>query len=126
MDQTIAWARNQERTGQTGWLKRCLGFVARAYGWSAVGTRYAIDHYYATPASMQHPGDRNPPPGAVLYWKTRSRAGHAALYIGDGLVASTDITIPGQIGIVPATEIERKWNATYIGWGAPYFPNGAR
>ena len=29
-----------------------------------------------------------------------------------------------QISVVPATDIETKWGATYLGWSPPYFPGG--
>ena len=110
-------------TGPDEWYRRCLAFVAQAYGWNHSGTRYAIDHYrVAMPASMRHDGDRNPPPGALLFWDTGGRAGHVALYLGGGLIASNDIVQAGAISIVPATEIERRWGATYVGWAPPYFP----
>jgi hypothetical protein len=109
--------------GTHEWYRRCLSFVAHAYGWNHSGTLYAIDHYRVVmPPSMRHDGDRNPPPGALLFWDTGGRAGHVALYLGGGLIASNDIVQAGAISIVPATEIERKWGATYVGWAPPYFP----
>jgi hypothetical protein len=109
--------------GPHEWYRRCLSFVAHAYGWNHSGTLYAIDHYRVVmPSSMRHDGDRNPSPGALLFWDTGGRAGHVALYLGGGLIASNDIVQAGAISIVPATEIERKWGATYVGWAPPYFP----
>jgi hypothetical protein len=120
--EAIAYA-NTATAGPHEWYRRCLSFVAHAYGWNHSGTGYAIDHYRVVmPASMRHDGDRNPPPGALLFWDTGGRAGHVALYLGGGLIASNDIVEAGAISIVPATEIERKWGATYVGWAPPYFP----
>ncbi|MGB8382980.1 MAG: NlpC/P60 family protein [Dermatophilaceae bacterium] len=108
-----------------GWYRRCLAFVAQAYGWAFSGTQYALDQYTSVmPTGMRHDGDRNPAPGALLFWSTSGRAGHVALYLGAGMVASNDITTTGQISVVPATDIETKWGATYLGWSAPYFPGG--
>ncbi|GAA0347271.1 hypothetical protein [Streptomyces blastmyceticus] len=59
-----------------------------------------------------------------MFWTTGSRAGHVALYVGNGKIASNDIETPGRISIVPATDIETKWGATYLGWSPPYFPQG--
>jgi Transglycosylase SLT domain len=112
--------------GPDVWYRRCLNFVARAYGWSSSGTAYAIDHHLVTmPESMRYDGDRNPPPGALLFWDTGARAGHVALYLGGGLIATNDIDAPGRISVVPAGDIERRWRATYVGWSPPYFPRGA-
>ncbi|KOG44797.1 hypothetical protein ADK75_34270 [Streptomyces virginiae] len=78
------------------------------------------------PAEMQNDKDRNPPPGALLYWDTGQRAGHVALYLGNGKIASNDIVSQGRIDIVDATVVESKWGATYIGWAPPYFPLAGR
>ncbi len=123
-EDAIAWARNEAKTGGKDWWRACLAFTARTYGWSFSGTNYAIDHYYEMPANMQHAGDRSPPPGALMYWKTKGRAGHVAVYLGDGKIASNDIKRPGYIDVVPATDIESKWGSTYVGWAPPYFPKG--
>ncbi|MGB8381395.1 MAG: hypothetical protein WCG47_09115 [Dermatophilaceae bacterium] len=123
--EAISWARGQAASASGGWYRRCLAFVAQAYGWSFSGTPYAIDQYTAVmPTQLRHDGDRNPPPGALLFWTTSSRAGHVALYVGGGMVASNDIEVDGQISIVPAADIETRWGATYVGWAPPYFPGG--
>ncbi|MGW4954548.1 peptidase M23 [Streptomyces parvulus] len=121
--EAIAWAKN-ETNGGRDWYRACLAFVARAYGWGFSGVPYAIDHYKEMPASMKHDKERNPPPGALMYWDTGSRAGHVAIYLGDGKIASNDIRRPGYIDVVPATDPETKWGATYLGWAPPYFPKG--
>ncbi|RKN52326.1 hypothetical protein D7231_35310 [Streptomyces klenkii] len=120
----IAWARDQAETSFSGWYRRCLAFVAQAWGWGGSGVNYAIDHYRQMPADMRHDGSRTVPPGALMYWETGGRAGHVALYLGDGLIASNDILRPDYIDIVDATEIETRWGATYVGWAPPYFPAG--
>lgn len=120
----IAWAKNEADSGGGDWYRACLAFVARAYGWNFSGVNYAVDHYKEMPASMKHDGDRMPPPGALMYWDTGKRAGHVAIYIGDGKIASSDVLRPGYIDVVPATYIEKHWQATYLGWAPPYFPKG--
>ncbi len=123
--EAIGWAQGQAATGSGGWYRRCLAFVAQAYGWGFSGTPYAIDQYQVVmPTGLRHDGDRNPPAGALLFWSTGSRAGHVALYVGGGMVASNDIEVDGQISIVPAGDIETRWGATYVGWAPPYFPGG--
>ncbi|MFJ9935823.1 peptidase M23 [Streptomyces virginiae] len=122
--EAIAAAREEARSGPKKWYQMCLAFTSVAYGWSSSGVPYAIDHYREMPTSMKHDKDRNPPPGALMYWDTGQRAGHVAVYLGNGEIASNDIRRPGYIDVVPATEIESKWGATYLGWAPPYFPKG--
>jgi hypothetical protein len=120
----IAWAEAEAASGRGGWYRRCLAFTAITYGWSYSGVSYAIDHYTTVPPELRHPADRNPMPGALLYWDTGSRAGHIAVYLGNGMLASNDIVTNGQISVVPADDIEKKWGARYVGWTPPYFPLG--
>lgn len=118
----VTWARG--KAGAYGWYNLCLNFTAQAYGWNHSGTRYAIDHWLFTPGPLRHHRVRNAPAGALMFWDTGLRAGHVALALGNGLVASNDIITPGRISIVPAWTIDKKWNARYLGWTAPYFPGG--
>ena len=124
VQQAISWALQQNQTGTTGWSNRCLSALVYAYGWSSAGILYAIDAYRQMPAQYRHDGDRNPPPGAMLFWTTSGRAGHVALYLGNGMIATTDMPVNDKIGIVPAEWIEQKWRGTYVGWTPPYFPQG--
>lgn len=124
--QAIAWAQQVAASHQGGWSQGCLRFVATAYGWHASGVDYAIDEYTDyTPAALRHPRDLNAPAGALMFWTTSHRAGHVALSLGNGMIASNDIVVDGQISIVPATDIAAKWGATYVGWAPPYFPAGS-
>ncbi|MFJ2937984.1 NlpC/P60 family protein [Streptomyces sp. NPDC087219] len=120
----IDWARQEPAGGGQNWYRACLAFVARTYGWSYSGVQYAVDHYRQMPAAMRHDRNRTPPPGALMYWDTGQRAGHVALYLGDGKIASNDIRRRGYIDVVDATDIETVWGATYLGWSPPYFPEG--
>lgn len=117
----VRWARAEVR-GRARWSNWCLAFVGTAYGWRATGVNYAIDHYSVVPKSMRYAGDRNPVPGALLFWRTGARPGHVAIYLGNGMIASNDIRRRGHIDVVPASEIERRWGARYVGWTLPYFP----
>ncbi|MFE5870624.1 peptidase M23 [Streptomyces roseifaciens] len=124
-EDSIAWAKREADSHRSEWYQKCLAFTSIAYGWSFSGTNYAIDHYQIEmPKDMRHDGDRNPPPGALMFWDTGHRAGHVAIYVGDGKVASNDIVTPGEISVVPATDIESKWSAKYLGWSPPYYPKG--
>nr|WP_229891051.1 lytic transglycosylase domain-containing protein [Streptomyces mashuensis] len=123
VDEAIAWAKAHAGDGSSsGWYNRCLAFTAIVYGWNVSGVQYAIDHYGVVPKEMQHT-DRNPPPGALMYWDTGSRAGHIAIYLGQGKIVSNDILRQGYIDVVDADAIEKKWGAKYVGWTPPYFPN---
>ncbi|MFC8983538.1 peptidase M23 [Streptomyces sp. NPDC057411] len=120
----IAWARDVAPNTGKQWYRLCLAFVSQVYGWTQSGVPYAVDHYREMPKEMRHDKDRNPPPGALMYWDTGQRAGHVAVYLGNGEIASNDIGRRGFIDVVPATAIEEKWGATYLGWAPPYFPKG--
>jgi hypothetical protein len=123
VDEAIAWAKKHSGPGSSAdWYQRCLAFTAIVYGWQFSGVNYAIDHYQVVPKSMQHDGDRHPPAGALMYWDTGHRAGHIAVYLGNGKVASNDILRPGYIDVVDAELFETKWGAKYIGWTPPVFP----
>ncbi|MGW7463757.1 peptidase M23 [Streptomyces xantholiticus] len=123
VERAIIWARANAGVNSTSlWYQRCLAYTAIVYGWNFSGVDYAIDHYTVVPADMRHDGDRNPPPGALMYWDTGRRAGHIAVYLGNGQVASNDILRPNYIDIVDAGLFESKWGAKYIGWTPPYFP----
>lgn len=122
----IAWAKNHSGSRSTAeWGQACLRFTAVAYGWGASGVPYAIDQYTTVPKAMRHDKDRNPPPGALLYWTTGSRAGHIAIYLGGGKIASNDILRVKYIDVVDADLIEKKWGAVYVGWTPPYYPKGS-
>jgi len=125
VQQAVAWAVTQQQAGTTGWYRSCLAFVADAYGWGGSGVSYAIDEYTSLPSQYRHDGDRNPPPGSLLFWTTGSRPGHVALYLGQGMIATTDMPTSDRVGVVPAEWIEQKWGSTYVGWSPPYFPAGA-
>lgn len=118
----VAFAHAQESSGANGWYRRCLAFVTQATGgW--VGVPYAIDAFYATPTDRRHdansPEGHSPSPGSAMFFDTGSRAGHVVLYLGGGMIASTDINTPGQVSIVPADAIETRWHSRYVGWAMP-------
>jgi hypothetical protein len=119
--EAIDWIRKQVENPSQSWYRKCLNLMAQAYGYSHSGVTYAIDHFRKAPASMKHT-DRNPPAGALVFWTTGSRAGHVALSLGNGMVASNDIRGDGKVAIVPMDEIDEKWGADYQGWTPPHFP----
>lgn len=105
----------------------CDNFVAEMYGFSASGYDTAYDNWLSTPTAMKHPGDTNPPPGALVYWieQSGSGAGHVALSQGNGMIYSTDISGNGTVSSVPLSEINQKWGLRYLGWASPYFQGKA-
>lgn len=107
--------------GAPVWKRRCLNFVAQAYGYRASGVPTAA-HFWVGAAERYPPTD-HPPVGALVFWATDDPAGHVALSLGDGMVVSNDITGPGLISVVPLTEIGQRWGAHYLGWAPPHFPN---
>lgn len=123
--EAIAWAKSQPALNQKIWWRACLEFAARVHGWRAAGVVSAITHYHVMPARMKHPGSRDVPPGALMYWTTSNPHGHVSVYLGDGMIISNDVLRPGYVDVIPASDIESKWGAKYVGWAPPYFPKGA-
>lgn len=74
------------------------------------------------PSARRRVGDRNMPPGALPFFDlavqgTRDpRPGHIGISRGGHELVSTDWPERGQIGIATIEEIEKKWNAKYLGW----------
>ncbi|RKS79933.1 hypothetical protein CLV35_0350 [Motilibacter peucedani] len=116
----IRWALAQE-DGPAQWHRRCLNFVARAYGLahSGVGAPYTARQFWLESHS-QHPGDLNPPAGALVFWDG-GLAGHVALSAGDRQVISTDIGGAGTVSEVPLDQITSAWHDPYLGWTDPEF-----
>ncbi len=51
-------------------------------------------------------------------------AGHVALYLGGGQVATNDIVANGRIDIVPLDDLTAgRWHLSYRGWAPPEFPH---
>jgi hypothetical protein len=103
------------------WERRCLNFVAQAYGYRRSGVLTAA--LFWAGAAERYPPTAEPPVGALVFWSTGDPAGHVALSLGDGMVASNDVTGPGAISVVPLTEIAQRWGAHYLGWAPPSFPS---
>lgn len=107
------------------WYQLCLGFTARAYGWNGSGEYSAYTHWQNLDRlGYTHPGDRNPPPGALVFWKGGGKFGHIALAVGGGKIASNDIARHGCINIVDWDAPETQWGQRYLGWAPPYYPKG--
>lgn len=108
------------------WYRMCQHFVANMSG--RVNSGYATAssawaHFVAT--GVAHPADSvdggAPPPGAWLYYNGGGAAGHVAIYLGGGKVASNDTWGSGRIGIGPASDLtDGPWHLNYLGWAAPW------
>lgn len=114
----VAWAMNWVGGGSQ-YNNRCLAFVDDAYGVTRGRTGTAIGQWLrAQAAGHGHPGDRNPPIGAQVYWSSGNPARHVALYIGGGMVISTGVD-GGHVGIVSMGFLDG-WGP-YLGWSDAYY-----
>lgn len=74
------------------------------------------------PSARRRLRDRNMPPGALAFFDlavegTRDpRPGHICISLGGDRVATTDWPERGKVGEATIGAIEKKWNATYLGW----------
>lgn len=75
-----------------------------------------------TPRARRRVGDRGVPAGAIVLFDlavdgTRDpRPGHICISLGGNRVVTTDWPERGRIGIATIEQIEKKWNADYLGW----------
>lgn len=119
----ITWARAligatvlPDGTPQSG---HCLRYVTLAYGHTS-GYLYAHMVWDAAPAGIRHPGDWNPPPGAVVVWSNAGGlgggAGHIAISIGGGEMLTTSGT---TVQIMPIRNNGYVPDSNYYGWMPP-------
>lgn len=121
LNDAAKWARRKARKDVAlGYSGLCDHFVGQAYGLAHSGYETAIAHWNATPDKYRNAGDREPPPGALVFWSNDS-AGHVAISLGNGKIVSTDITRNGYADIVDLKAIENNWHMKYEGWATPYF-----
>ena len=101
----IAWF--EARIGSSAYEERCETAVENAYGTSgAYPTAY--DNWLARPD--KHLDWQDGPRGALVFYNTSS-AGHVAISLGNGSVASTSVN--GRIGIAPTGYFQNP-----LGWAA--------
>jgi hypothetical protein len=91
----------------------CLKYV-RDPGWR-IGGLYgsAIDAWYG--AVKRHPGDRNPPIGAPMFY-SGGTWGHIVIRADDDPMRSTDYPSSGNVGETDIDWPVRTWGQTYLGW----------
>ena len=112
---------------EKAWNNDTAGVYYSAYRNSPDGSQPG-DWLYQVAHGHAHPGDRNPPVGALLFWQVEANPaiadGHVAIYMGNNMVFSTDVLGPGHAYVVPDTAVEGSpWNlsSTYLGWSDPVF-----
>lgn len=99
----------------------CLEAVWKAFGSIPSTGPHAGQYPYALKgweyATQRHPGDRNVPYGAPVYFTAGSNGyGHICISLGGNKVVSTDIPSGGRVGITTIEDIERRWGRTYLGY----------
>lgn len=117
--EAVAWAMQFVGNGAY-YDNLCLKFVDDAY--AATGSRVgrAIDQWYrAKAAGKAHPGDRNPPIGAQVFWWSNNDARHIAIYAGGGMIISTGADY-NRVGMVPWSYFDGY--GPYLGWAEAYYP----
>lgn len=126
VNDALAYAENQKNHGSAVWPRRCLAFVARAYGLLGSGSPTALSLWNAMPNELKNSSATGIPTGALLFYSTGSPFGHVALYAGSAEVYSTDIMRLGHVDKVSQNELTNgKWRLHYLGWTPPYFPNNS-
>jgi len=125
-EDAFAFANEQITSRSTAWYRLCLGFVSTAYGGTFAGYYSAATAADAVAAAggMHETSVEDTPRGAILWWgRTPANPyGHAAIYAGNGMVISTDVTGRGTIGIVPFEWFATHWGHPYMGWSSPRRP----
>ena len=119
--QAVRYALDQVKHPDENYYEKCDHFAAACYGYGGSGYTSAASHWASIPSSMRHPGNTNPPAGALVFWTGGSHGyGHVAISLGNGKIASTDIRRHGQVDVVPLSEIHQRWGLSYAGWAPPY------
>lgn len=123
--QAFYYAASQVNRPDKTYKNLCLHFTARCYGWAGSGSPSAIRHWkmIASPYKTAASKGGTPPAGALVFWEV-GKYGHVAISCGDGTVFSNDIKRSGKIDRVPLVYITKHWNAKYLGWARPVYPNG--
>jgi hypothetical protein len=128
VSRALSFVGHAERACRDGKCYRlCDHLAADIWGYTdASGYRTAKEHWFsAVQQGVAHPGDTNPPIGALLFWDT-GPWGHVATYIGNGYAVSNLSSGPNGANVykVPASLFSDSWGAPYYGWADPTFPWG--
>ena len=114
-----------DNEGSSKFAGHCLGYVARLLGLPSSGS--AVDPKFDSPtaayawktypASLKHPGDRNPPVGAFVWWNDTvgNGAGHVAVVVAPGKIISNH-----DHGAGPKVyDLKNVMASAYAGWTPP-------
>lgn len=80
----------------------------------------------AVNTGIAHPGEKEVPRGALLFYRTGNPDGHVATYVGNGMVVSNYGGGSGgsNVYLMSADYFSRAYGATYLGWAPPVFHGG--
>lgn len=113
--------------GEYSYYRMCARLAARIHGHAHSGWPSAIDQWeHYVDVGLAHPGDGDPPPGALVFWDT-DPFGHVAVYLGDGMVVTSDIydRVTGRKGgvyLAPMSDVTSDfWHLPYLGWAPPVY-----
>lgn len=85
--------------------------------WWGVAAKYGNAAVAWNNATQKHPGHRNPPRGAPVFWTGGAHGyGHVAISLGNGLIRHTDSAGRGRIGTTTLSWVENNWGLRYAGW----------
>lgn len=119
-EKAISWM--SARIGSTQYDGYCLAAVYQAYLAAGrnitAGLPYAQSHdsaySYWTVAANRHPGDHNPPRGALVFFRSAAGApGHVAISLGGGQMIST---YDGRTHAIHTMAISSYDPSRYLGW----------
>ncbi|WP_292717182.1 hypothetical protein [Microbacterium sp. 13-71-7] len=106
----------------------CLYYVWQAYKAQGASTGMGAQSAYAAwlQSDGKRPGDRNPPPGAAVWWGRRTWDGNidgdVVISLGGGRVAVTEP--PGQDAVTGSCTLDERENEIsreYLGWTSSIF-----
>lgn len=103
----------------------CDHLSGAIWGYRATsGYETALTHWdTAVATGIAHPGDRNVPLGAILFFTTGAPEGHVMTYVGNGMAVSNFGNGPAGSGVylLPADYFERTRGNVYLGWAMPVY-----
>ena len=103
----------------------CLKYVWLAYKAQGASTGMSAGTAYQAwgLSDGKRPGDRNPPPGAAVWWGRRydgNLDGDVTISLGGGRIAATDWPT-GRTGITTIDAREQQIGRVYLGWTSSIF-----
>ncbi len=110
LDAALAWMSRW--LGSAAYNGYCERAVELAFGTEGIYPS-AFDHWLdAYRSGRAHPGDLDPPRGAIVFWAVAMPLGHVGISLGDGRFVSTSVR--GGIGVA-----ELAYFPAYLGWADP-------